>query len=451
MSAEHMRGAYARLTQSFSLATIPSVQARILRLTALKAALGTFQARIVAAAQQDFARRSEVETLMAEIMPLGEAISHTVRHLKRWTRPQTSYRLKPIPGRAELWTEPKGVVGILAPWNYPFYLSLMPAIAAVAAGNKVIIKPSERAPESARVLAELVSTVFPTDDVVVVEGAAETAKTLASLPLGHLFFTGSTATGRRVAAAAAQTLTPVTLELGGRCPAIALEGTEPERHAGMIGYGAWLNGGQTCIAPNHLWVPAGTAHHWAEALLAVAKRFMPNDSTALIDENAQARLADMLAHTDAEHTLAIEESNSAAPRVVINPAPDSPLMTQEIFGPVLPIRTYSDIAEVITAERGSNPLAAYVFGPDKARARAVLTDIRSGGAAINATIFHIALPDMPFGGIGASGMGAYHGRRGFDEFSHQRTVFTAVSGPWTNLILPPYSARIKQLLRRIAR
>ncbi|WP_299648663.1 aldehyde dehydrogenase family protein [uncultured Jannaschia sp.] len=447
--------AHARLRRAFSLEDVPPVAARIARLKQLGDALRDRRSDLIAAIDADFGPRAESETMTAELAFLRTGLKHTIRHLPRWSRPRTARVLQPVPGRTDIWTEPKGVVGILSPWNYPLQLALMPLISAVAAGNRVLLKPSERSPATTAALASLLEAVFPPDELAVVTGGPDVAQAVAALPLGHLFFTGSTETGRKVAQAAARTLTPVTLELGGRSPAVALPDASPEDHAPIIAWGAWLSAGQTCVAPNHLWVPRDSAPAWTDALLDAARGFLPDDYTAMIDARAFSRMERMIAEAREGGALVrvtegeVRGRRTIAPTIVVDPPPDSALMTEEIFGPVLVVLTYRDPEEVIVAEADASPLAAYVFDRDAARARRFLTRLRSGGGAVNATVLHLAAHDLPFGGIGESGYGAYHGHRGFREFSHERAVFTAARGPWLRMLLPPYSETARRLFRRM--
>lgn len=432
---------------------VPPVPQRIARLKDLGAAIGAARDDLIAAVSQDFGPRAEVETLTAELAFVRDGLRHTIRHLSGWAAPRRRRVLRPVPGRTDLRFEPKGVAGILSPWNYPVQLALMPLIAAIAAGNRVILKPSERSPATSDALVRLIGRVFPPDEAVCITGGPDTAAQLCALPLGHLFFTGSTATGRKVAQAAADTLTPVTLELGGRSPAIALPGADPARHAPMIAWGKWLSAGQTCVAPNHLWVPRGRRQDWADALLDRAAGFVPRDYTAMIDGRAETRMRDMLAEAEAGGATVrqVPSDIGIPPTIVLDAPPGCALMTEEIFGPVLPILPYDDIEDVVAAEAGASPLAAYVFDTDAGRAQALLLRLRAGGGAVNATILHLALHDLPFGGIGESGMGAYHGVRGFREFSHERATFVAARGPWLRLLSPPYLKIARRLFGRIGR
>ena len=441
--------AHARLTAAFSLDAVPTVVARKDRLRGLAAALRAARDTLVAAADADFGPRAEVETLTAELAFLQDGIRHTVGRLDGWAKPRRRRVLRPLPARTEIWAEPKGVVGILSPWNYPIQLALMPLVSAVAAGNKAILKPSERAPACAEALARLVSDAFPDDEAACVTGGPEVAEALTRLPLGHLFFTGSTATGRKVARAAAETLTPVTLELGGRSPAVALPGAAPQAHAAMIAWGAFLNAGQTCVAADHLWVPRDRLDAWVEAIASEVGRWPARDRSGLIDARATSRHRAMLDEAEAGGASLRRIGTGPSDPVIVMGAPAGcALLTEEVFGPALPVLAYDDPEEVIAAEAGGSPLAAYVFDADAARARAFLARLRSGGGAVNATVLHLAAHDLPFGGIGESGHGAYHGHRGFREFSHARAVLTPLGGPWLRMLTPPYADMARRMFRR---
>ncbi len=438
--------AFARLRAAFSLAAVPAPRARIARLRDLARAIRA--APLAAAIDADFGHRAAVETATADIGFTLDAIAQLVRVLPGWARDRKAWVVTPLPGRTAIWREPKGVVGILSPWNYPVQLALMPLATAIAAGNRVLLKPSERTPRTAEALARLLAEVFPPEEVATVTGGPEVAAAVAALPLNHLFFTGSTATGRKVARAAAANLTPVTLELGGKCPCIAMPDADPRTHAPLIGWGKWFGAGQTCVAPDYLMVPRGSADAWAAALLAVARRFVadPRDYTALIDDAHRARLTAMLAEGGTLRQAATGLPGRMPPTVVLDPPPGGRLMTEEIFGPVLPILEYdTPAAAAARVNAGDPPLAAYAFGRDAGAAAALMRTIRSGGAAINGTVLHLTA-DLPFGGIGTSGMGAYHGTRGLQEFSHERGVLTVAQGPWTRLLLPPYPAVLRRML-----
>ncbi len=442
------------LRAAFSLDAVPPVRARIERLRALSSALDTCREEIVETVSRDFGHRSALETGIAEIAFTRAAIAHLIRRLPRWAKARRAFVLRPLPGRTEIWREPKGVVGVMSPWNYPVQLSLLPLATAIAAGNRVLLKPSERTPLTSTLLARLVARTFPPEEACVVTGCPETARAFAALPFDHLFFTGSTATGRLVAEAAAKNLTPVTLELGGKSPCIMLADADPETHAPLAGWGKWYSAGQTCVAPDYMLVPRGTGDRWADRMLGVARGFLadPNDYTALIDSAHADRLNEMLAGGGDVRALASDLPGRMAPVVVLNPPGSGRLMTEEIFGPILPILEYDAPDDVVARiSAGDPPLALYVFGRDTAKARALVARIRSGGAAVNGTILQLAAHDLPFGGIGTSGMGAYHGTRGLAEFSHERGVMTVATGPWTRFLVPPYSNPVRRLIERLAR
>jgi coniferyl-aldehyde dehydrogenase len=451
-SKAEVQALHARLTAAFSLDAVPPVPERRARLRGLGAALADARDDLIAAADADFGPRAEIETLSSELGFLQAGLKHTLRHLSAWAAPRRRRVLAPVPGRTEIWREPKGVVGILSPWNYPLQLALMPLISAVAAGNRVILKPSERSPACAEALASLLPTVFDADEVGIVTGGPDVAQAVARLPLGHLFFTGSTATGRLVARAAAETLTPVTLELGGRSPAVALPDAVPADHAALIAWGAFFNAGQTCVAVNHLWVPASAEGAWVDAIAAALDRWPADDRTAPIDTAAAERVAGMLAEAEAGGARLRPVGDGDPPPTIVTGAPaGAALLREEVFGPALPIRSYADPEEVLAAEAAATPLSAYVFGEDTARATAFLARLRSGGGGVNAPILHLAAHDLPFGGIGESGHGAYHGERGFREFSHERAVLVARRGPWLRALAPPYGRAARAVIRRSAR
>lgn len=449
---EAVRAAHARLTGAFTLDAVPPVAARRDALRRLRAAVGAARDDLLAALDADFGPRAEVESLTAELILVRDALAHAARDLPRWAAPRRARVLKPLPGRTEVWAEPKGAVAILSPWNYPVQLALMPLVGALAAGNRVLLKPSERAPASAEALARLVADTFAPDEVAAVTGDVETARAVTALPWAHLFYTGSTAVGREVARRAAETLTPVTLELGGRSPAVALPGATPARHAPAVAWGAFLNGGQTCVACDHLWVPRDRMEEWAEALLTAARGVRGRDRTAPIDaraaERARALRDDAVARGATLRST--DPDDPLAPALLLDPPAEADVMGEEVFAPLLPVIPYDDPEAAVAANRGETPLAAYAFDDDPARARALLARLRSGGGAVNAAVVQIVAGDLPFGGIGTSGQGAYHGRRGFREFSHERAVFVAARGPWARLMAPPYPAAARRLFRRLA-
>jgi acyl-CoA reductase-like NAD-dependent aldehyde dehydrogenase len=415
----------------------------------------------------DFRGRSREETRLLEIFPALEGIRHARRCLARWMRPQrrpTSFWF--LPGRSRVMYQPLGVVGIVVPWNYPLYLALGPAIGALAAGNRVLVKMSESAPRTGALLARLVAAKFDPEVLSVVNGGPGLARAFVALPFDHLLFTGSTAVGRQVMAAAAANLTPVTLELGGKSPAIVGRGIAIEDAAARVLFGKCLNAGQTCIAPDYALVPEERIEAFiAAARTAVASmypRLLDNpDYTAIIDRRHRERLA---AHLDEARsrgervevlgpaTEDLSASPKMAPVLVVNPDPGSRLMGEEIFGPILPVIPYRTLDEAIAFVNGRpRPLALYVFEHDRGAIDRVLERTVSGGVTVNETIVHIAQEELPFGGVGPSGMGEYHGRAGFETFSKRKAVFFQPRLNALKLLRPPYGARFHAIMKLLLR
>lgn len=420
---------------------------------------------MAAAISADFGQRAKAESLIADGMTVLNEIDHLRKHLRGWMKPKrvgVGWRF--LPARAEIRAEPVGVVGVIAPWNYPVNLALAPLATAIAAGNHVYLKPSEHTPRSAAFLRELLAEVFPEDRVAVAEGGADVGSAFAALPFDHLVFTGSTAVGRKVMAAAAQNLTPVTLELGGKSPAIVCDDYPVEQAAARLATGKWFNGGQTCIAPDYVLVPA----HKRDALVAALRNEVQarygaafdntSDYTCIVNDGQYARLRGYIddAKQRGVETLALAGEADAAqrllpPTVVLDPGDDARVMQEEIFGPVFPIKGYRTLDEAIAyVNAHDRPLALYPFSHDRSSVEKILRETLAGGVSVNDTLFHFAITTLPFGGIGASGMGAYHGRAGFDAMSKQLPVFWQARRTGGDLLRPPY-AKAKWLIDLIVR
>jgi coniferyl-aldehyde dehydrogenase len=373
-----------------------------------------------------------------------------------------------LPGRNRLLPQPLGVVGIVSPWNYPFQLAVAPVTAALAAGNRVLVKPSELTPAFSALLARLAGEHFSPDELSIITGDAEMGKAFVSMPFDHLLFTGSTAVGRQVAMAAAANLTSVTLELGGKSPAIFDSSCDLEAATASIAYGKLLNAGQTCIAPDYLLVPKGQAGTVAAKLATAVARLYPTlrdnpDYTAIISDRHFQRLRAMIAEArDAgadvtEINPAGEDlgatSRKLLPTLVSNAGPDLRLMREEIFGPVLPIVEYATIEEAIShVNQADRPLALYWFGNDSGNRQRILRETVAGGVTVNDCMLHLVQENQPFGGVGASGMGAYHGEWGFRTFSKEKPVFLQSRLSAGALLRPPYGKtfeRLFSLLQRI--
>ena len=448
----------------------PTLAVRRERLNRLAAMGEKYADRIVEAISSDFGHRSSHETQMAELVYVGGAIRHAQRHLKRWMKPRrmpTAMHYRPASNR--LLRQPLGVVGIVAPWNYPYQLALAPAVAAIAAGNRVMIKPSELTPRFSELLARMVAEFFDEGEMAVVIGDAQTGKSFTELPFDHLFFTGSTAVGKMVAQAAAKNLTPVTLELGGKSPAILDPSSDLATVAPRLAFGKLLNAGQTCIAPDYAFVPKDRIDAFVEAMQRAVAKMYPSlaanpDYTSIVSDRHFARLQGLLedARARGARIVAINPAGETfdpakrkqPPVLVLGATPEMKLMQEEIFGPILPVLAYGHIDEAIAyINRHDRPLALYWFGTDSANRDKVLSQTISGGVTLNDCIWHIAQEDQPFGGVGASGSGAYHGEWGFRSFSKEKPVFIQPRLNGMFLMYPPFGKtfeRMLALLRRIA-
>jgi coniferyl-aldehyde dehydrogenase len=434
----------------------PAADARLRRdrLDRLRSVVAGNEAALARAISDDFGVRSRTETELLEIVPTVSAIRHARRNVARWMRPERR-RVDPLfqPASAEVRFEPLGVVGIISPWNYPLQLALSPLVDAIAAGNRAMVKPSELTPAFSDLLKRLVAERFDEAEVAAVTGGVEVGEAFAGLPFDHLLFTGSTAVGRKVYQAAAANLVPVTLELGGKSPAVVCPGYDLAKAARSIAFGKFVNAGQTCIAPDYVLVPEGRERAFAEAVMAQVRRSYPavagnDDYSGMISERHRRRLADAIeaARRAGATVLAHEDEGTSAegkigPTLVLDAAEESLFLSEEIFGPVLPVLPYRDLDEATAfiAAR-DRPLALYCFG-SRAEHRRVMDGAISGGVTLNGTLLHVAQEHLPFGGVGTSGIGAYHGREGFRRFSHARAVhrvgflnvFERLGPPWGKL------------------
>jgi coniferyl-aldehyde dehydrogenase len=359
------------------------------------------------------------------------------------------------------------VVGIISPWNYPVQLALLPAVAALAAGNRALIKPSEITPSTSALLATLVARYFSPGELAVVSGGADIGAAFARLPFDHLLFTGSTQVGRTIGLAAAENLTPVTLELGGKSPALIHANADLPALSARLAIGKLLNAGQTCIAPDYVLIPGQRAEALVQALQRAVARLYPapidnRDYTSIIDERHYSRLTALLDDARAKGARVIElgGSNGSAsggarrvpPTLVLDVSDAMAVMQQEIFGPILPIETYTTLDQAIERINARpRPLAMYMFGGSAAERRRVLERTIAGGVTLDDTLWHFSNENLPFGGVGASGYGAYHGERGFLTFSHQKPVFAQSRATPGRLLYPPYGERFEATLRLLKR
>jgi acyl-CoA reductase-like NAD-dependent aldehyde dehydrogenase len=414
----------------------------------------------------DFGHRSPHETWLLEVLPSLEGIRHARHHLKAWMAPEPRRTSRWfLPGAASVHHEPLGVVGIMVPWNYPLYLALAPLVGALAAGNRVLLKLPETAPRTAALIERLLAGSFADGEVRAVGGDTAVGRQFARLPFDHLLFTGSTAVGREVMKAAAESLTPVTLELGGKSPAIVAEGYPMAHAAQRIVLGKCLNAGQTCIAPDYALVPADRLDDFLQEASRAASQLYPDplgspDYTAIVNDRHYQRLMGWLTEAEAAGARTVpliagsapDPKTRRIPPVAVIGAPDHcTMMREEIFGPWLPVVGYDSlpaaIGHVATRPR---PLALYYFDHDRGRIEQVLTQAKAGGVTINDVIYHIAQEDLPFGGLGASGMGRYHGRDGFVTFSNAKAVLHQSHLAPAGMLRPPYRGRMDRLIRFLA-
>ena len=450
-----------RLKAAYLAAPAPSLAERLARLARLQQALLAHKEPLCEALARDYGQRSRSDSLIADILPCLHQLRHTRKHLKGWLKPS---RRKPglllQPARLEVVYQPLGVVGIVVPWNFPVMLSLGPLIGVIAAGNRAMIKLSEFTPATNQVLTRLLAEAFADDEVQVCEGEAKEAAAFCALPFDHLLFTGSTAVGKQVMANAARQLTPLTLELGGKSPCLIGPDMPMALAVERILFGKSLNAGQVCVAPDYVLLPRGQEATFIDLYRARFQRLYPgglasDDYAAIINGRQYRRLIDWLEEAVAAgaqaHPCATpardDEGHRLLPHLLTELPPHCQLMQEEIFGPLLPLVPYDSLDEAIDyLQQRPRPLALYLMSQDPALQARVIRETHSGGVAINETLLQVAADDAPFGGIGPSGMGHYHGREGFLTFSKAKTVLRR--GAWSPgaLLQPPYQRWYKRLL-----
>jgi len=447
--------------RAYAANPMPSAAQRQQWLKALRDLLSDERQALINAISQDFSHRSADETLFAELMPSLHAIHYASKHLKGWMKPsRRAVGIAFQPASAKVIYQPLGVVGVIVPWNYPLYLAIGPLVGALAAGNRVMLKLSESTPATGELLKVLLTKIFPEDLVCVVLGEAEVGMAFSKLPFDHLLFTGATSIGKHVMRAAAEHLTPVTLELGGKSPAIVSADVPLKDAAERIAFGKALNAGQTCVAPDYVLVPEDRVDGFVEAYTQAVRGFYPTladnpDYTAIINERQLARLnAYVKDATDKGATLIPLYDQGQARRMahslLLNVSDNMTVMQDEIFGPVLPIVPYRGIDQAFAyINQRPRPLALYYFGYNKREQDRVLHETHSGGVCLNDTLLHVAQDDMPFGGIGPSGMGHYHGHEGFLTFSKAKGVLVKQRLNAAKLIYPPYGKAIQTLIQKL--
>ncbi len=457
-SHEYLDGLLESQRLSFREMPYPTLQARRNALKRLRAAIRRHAGACAAATADDFGARDSGETLLVDLLPSILHIDHLLRNLRRWMRPsRRRTELLFLTNRARVEYQPKGVVGIVVPWNFPFYLALGPLATAIAAGNRCLVKTSEFAPHASRVLRALLDDVFAEEEVAVVDGDAECAKAFCALPFDHIVFTGSPAVGRQVMRAAADNLTPVTLELGGKSPAIVSRTADLATAARRIVHGKTTNAGQICVAPDYALVPRGQALAFVEHAGHAFASFVGNGGqyTSMIHGRAYSRMTELLDDAHA-HGASITRCGKAGVgersmplHVVVGVTPEMRIAREEIFGPILPVIEYDTFDQALEyVRRGDRPLALYWFGRDGEERTRLLRETHSGGITFNDWGWHALNHDLPFGGTGTSGMGNYHGEEGFRELSHARAVFAEHRWFPVELFHPPYGRWAQRLALR---
>ena len=451
---------------AFATEPNPSLEVRLERIGRIEKMLEANEEKICKVLTADFGVRHSIESRLAEFQMVYQACKYTRKHLKDWMKPM-QMETPSFMGSSQAWIQSQslGVVGIMSPWNYPVQLALIPAIAALAAGNRVWLKPSERSSRTSGFLASLIQEYFHPSEFCVTTGGADVAEQFAALPFAHLFFTGSETIGKKVMRAAAENLTPVTLELGGKTPAIIDASAKLKDAASAIVYGKLLNGGQTCIAPDYVLVDQANRDAFIEELKAAAQAQFsnPEELTGPIDDEQLQYWQHLVADALDRGAKAIALLNNPAagarrfdPIALIDVPPEARVLHEEIFGPILPIVTVNSVSAAIDyINSKANPLAIYWFGKDKNNMQRVLEETRSGGVTINDVLLHATVESLPFGGVGPSGMGSYHGKAGFDTFSHQKPILEVRGLLGTNLLKgtkpahPPYSKSTERLIKRL--
>ena len=441
----------------------PDWISRKAKLETLRELILGHEEQFVKAISDDFGHRAVEETLISEILIIQGGISHALKHTPKWMKTRKApIALQFKPARNIIIPQPLGVIGIISPWNYPLQLAIMPLIGAIGAGNRAMIKPSEYTPRMSQLLKEVLAKGFSDEDIFVATGGVDVASAFSGLSFDHLVFTGSTSVGRIVGEAAGRNLVPVTLELGGKSPVIIDESANMKLSVPRIANGKLLNAGQTCVAPDYAIMPEAKINSFVNAMIEQAETFYPTvagnkDYTAIIADGHYARLQDLL--EDAENkgakirTAGDDDKQQLAKErrvpltIVTGTTPDMKIMQEEIFGPLLPVVASETLDDALDkVQQGERPLALYWFGEDKKKRDKVLRESISGGVSINETAWHVVQEDIPFGGVGPSGMGAYHGEAGFKSFSHMKGVFIQSKWSQGKNMFPPYTNKTRKMI-----
>jgi coniferyl-aldehyde dehydrogenase len=442
---------------------------RIDRLDRAIALLVDHQQRLVDALSADFGHRSKHQSLFTDIAASIGPLKHAKKHLAEWMKPEkrkVDFPMNLLGAKARVEYQPLGVVGVISPWNFPVNLTFTPLAGILAAGNRCIIKPSEYTPATSQAMSELIAGAFDELEISVVVGGPQTGADFAGLPFDHLLFTGATSVARHVMRAAAENLVPVTLELGGKSPVIVGRSADIEKTTDAIMAGKMLNAGQICLAPDYVFVPKENVGEFVESTQRSVKKMFASliendDYTSIVNQRHFDRLNDYVEDAKQKGARVVEINpanedfrqqphHKIAPTLILDANDSMKVMQDEIFGPVMPVQTYDDVSEAVNyVNEHARPLGLYYFGTDANEQHRVLTHTTSGGVTVNDVVMHVAQEDLPFGGVGPSGMGAYHGRDGFKTFSHAKSIFTQSKIDLAGLVglRPPYGEKIEKLLK----
>jgi aldehyde dehydrogenase (NAD+) len=452
---EQVRQAVARLRATFAGGRTRDLHWRLEQLAAVERLLDECESEIADALGADLGRPAH-DAWLGDVASTKAEATYARKHLRRWMRRRrTGLPLNMLPGRGFYQYEPLGTVLVIGPWNYPVFLTLGPLIGAICAGDCVVVKPSEHAPATSALLARLLPKYLDPGAVAVIEGEAATTQLLLDQGFDHAFFTGGPEIGKRVMEGAAKHLTPVTLELGGKSPVIVTKDADLEVAARRIAWTKLLNSGQTCIAPDYVLVEEPVRDELLDLIAADVRKFRDGGHGGLpvVNKRQFERLAGLLDNPGGRVVLGggVDPATlSIEPTVLLDPAPESAVMSDEIFGPILPVLTVHSLTEAITfVNARPKPLAAYLFTSSRESRERMIAEVSSGGTVINHLAMHCLVPQLPFGGVGTSGMGAYHGEWGFQTFSHRKGVMVKPARPDPQLMYPPYSERSKKILRKL--
>lgn len=444
----------------------PSAAKRKDRLDRCVRLLTLHKDELVDAMNADFGNRSKDMSLLTDIGGSIGPLKHARANLDKWMRTEKRSVEAPLGllgAKAEVRFQPKGVIGIIAPWNFPVNLTFAPLAGVLAAGNRAMIKPSEYTPETSALMARLFDLFFDETEIAVITGGPEIGADFAKLAFDHLVFTGGTSIAYHVMRAASENLVPLTLELGGKSPVIVGRSADIEKTAARVMAGKTMNAGQICLAPDYAYVPKENRDAFVSAAKASVAKMYPKikdnpDYTAIVNqrhydriqgllEDAKQKGAEIVVINPGNEDFTQQEHRRIPPTLVLDPSDDMKIMQEEIFGPVMPVRTYGELNEAVAhVNKNDRPLGLYYFGEDETERDAVVNGTTSGGVTVNDVIMHVSMEDLPFGGIGPAGMGAYHGRDGFLEFSHKKAVFSQMKSEMMAMMRPPYGENFRKMV-----